>query len=181
MSSPAGTTLHSLVFAPSKLARLSGSSVVKESCRLVMVLVALRAALAATAGVDRLDAADSLAEATRSWKVVGGREPGSTGCKLDLPLSSSSSSSSLLDESTTPAAAAFHVLRSSLTVDVKTTSRASYTYTWQFSGTAMRAVTAITDPHRKNYCTYTLTSLTAYTEQNFYVIIVTSAYWPPRK
>jgi len=74
---------------PSISASLSGSSVVKESCRRELVLDGLGAGLAAAAGVDRLDAVASLAEATRSWKVVGGRGMGSAASELGLPASSS--------------------------------------------------------------------------------------------
>ena len=66
VSNPAGTRLQSFVFVPSKLARLSGSSVANESCRWEAVLDGFVAGLAAAAGVDRLDAAASLADATRS-------------------------------------------------------------------------------------------------------------------
>ena len=129
VSSPAGTRLQSFVFDPSKFASLSGSSVVNESCLWEMVLASLEAGLAAAApGVERLDAAASLAEATRSWKVVGGREIGSTVGELN-PSESSSSSSSLNDESlryaaAASAAAAFD-LRPSLPAERKLVSPAS--------------------------------------------------------
>jgi len=78
---------------------LSELSVVSESCLLSSLEVEL------VAGVDRFDAAASLADATRSWKLVGGRELVLAGGKRAFPASSSS----VVDDSveTTAAAAAF--------------------------------------------------------------------------
>jgi len=118
VSSPAGTRLASFVFVPSRFVSLSGSSVVRESCRREVALAGLSAGLAAVApGVDRRDAVASLADATRSWKVVGGRET----VLAVGEMGAASASSSLTDESVKLAAAATFDLRPSLPVERKLT------------------------------------------------------------